>query len=503
MKKSLICICLIVLMLVLVSCKVNSDQEHIDNPPVVIPDPDIKDPNDADPDINNPIDPDPKDPIEVNKRFVVYINIDGFAKYYYDEALVKGLVPNLSAYINDGIFFDKLYNLLPSITNPVQNMIISGADSSATHNVYRYFDRTNHIVVQQQRQNDAETIYDVVKKEKITSATIRHFLAEEIFSPTNPNHLYIREPHGTVSDAIVRFDQAVKLVSGESFMNGSVSMKVDDIPQFLSIYVDDLDALGHNESSYYGYTKAKTETERMSNVLHRLNIIDSKIKELVDVYKAKGIYNDTVFLITTDHGMTPFGANSDGITSLTNKYSKTKWPALKDKLKAIDSNLIFEYLGPGEKPKESTTLVGFGAGLNMPISFMNPRVPIIELENIALELEKEVYIEKVFTRNELIQMGFWRNANVDLLVIPSEAYHFHGRSNVNGIYAVRGQHDSYLDSSRNIFGLVFGGQVKKIGILNEETYVHSFGVMIADALNVILPHANALKVDFLIEDETS
>ena len=51
------------------------------------------------------------------------------------------------------------------------------------------------------------------------------------------------------------------------------------------------------------------------------------------------------------------------------------------------------------------------------------------------KLKKEYYIAEVYTRAELIKSGFWRNANVDLLVIPSERYHFHGRDNQNNYYA--------------------------------------------------------------------
>jgi hypothetical protein len=118
-----------------------------------------------------------------------------------------------------------------------------------------------------------------------------------------------------------------------------------------------------------------------------------------------------------------------------------------------------------------------------------------ELQAIKEELLKENYIGYVFTRNELIRQGYWRGANVDLMVVPSERYHFHGQSNPSGMYAVKGQHDSYQESSRRIFGIIWGYRVEKRGDYDGETTVTSFGVAMAEALGFNLKHANAPRLD--------
>lgn len=438
-------------------------------------------------------------PFKETDNYVVYINLDGFAKYYYDIAAERGGVKTLQSVISEGVMFDNLYNLTPSITNPNQAMIISGTSSANTHNVNRYFDKINNIVIQQGRENDAETIYDKSVELGINVASVRHFPAEGVLSITNLSKLYVTEPTGKVSDASMRFDQAIKLVKGESFQSGSKTYTLDNVPRLLTIYCDDLDALGHNENDHYGYTKAKTESDRINNVIDSLNKIDSKIGELIAAYKARGIYDKTIFFITTDHGMTPFGADSISL-SLINKYSSTKWPDLSDKLKSIDSSFVFEYLGKNESPLASTTVVGVSTGLQMQLTFTKKSLTENQLQNIKQELMKEYYIDNVLTRTELIKMGYWRGANVDLLITPSERYHFHGRTNTNNIYAVRGQHDSTLDSSRHIYGIIWGYRTQKLGVYPTETIVTSFGVAMAETLGFTLQNANASRLDIFTKE---
>src|SRR5690554_1767709 len=437
--------------------------------------------------------------IELKDAYVVYINIDGFARYYYDEAVRLGVVSNLENFKNDGIFYDNLRTLTPSITNSVQNMIISGASSSKTENIYRYYDKTNDIVIQQARENAADTIYQSGVRANIKMATVRHFLAEGTLTQTNVNRLYVQVEDGVEANQVARMKQAIKLVKGEEFKNGSYVQKVSEVPRLLTIYLDEVDALGHNESPTYGVPIADNEEDRVKNVVDALEVFDGLILELVDAYKARGIYDKTAFFITTDHGMTPFGAETRS-GAFTNKYNKTRWPELSDKLKEINSEFDFEYVAPGSKPNSNTTVVGVGAGLQMPLTFKHHRLTNEELDEIALELEKEYYVEKVITRKELVELGVWRGANFDLLVIPSERYHFHNRSNnLFSTYAVRGQHDSMLDSSNHIYGIIFGGLIKENVIIKDEVRVISFGRMMAETLGLNLRDANAELLDIYKE----
>ena len=443
------------------------------------------------------------DPDNTEKKdgYVIYINLDGFGKYYYDVAKSRNLVPTLQSILGEGAVFTNLKTLSPSITNPCQAMIISGASSSKTGNVYRYYDKTLNLVIQQARENNADTIYDSVIRNGVKAATIMHFPAESVFTLTNKNAQYIKTPSGVVSNAMARFDQAIKLIKQEQITNGTILTDIDEIPRFISIYCDDLDALGHNESAYDTFSVAKSESQRVDNVVARLAQIDAKLAELIQACKDAGIYDKTTFFLTTDHGMQGFGAETDSwLDVLSNKYTKTKWPELKEKLAEINSSYIFEYVAQNKSPKSTTTVIGCGSGLQMPLTFKESHTEA-QLQEIKKQLLEEYYIADVLTRTELAKLGFWMGANVDLLVIPAERYHFHGRDNQNNNYAVRGQHDTISDHATNIYGAIWGAGIKNLGEFDGQYYNTSFGSTMAYMLGVDLKNANAPVIYEILETE--
>ena len=451
----------------------------------------------------NPENPNENGSNNQNNRdgYVIYINLDGFGKYYYDIAKSRNLVPTLQSILGEGVVFKNLKTLSPSITNPCQAMIISGASSSKTGNVYRYYDKTLNLVIQQQRENNADTIYDSVIRNGVKAATIMHFPAESVFTLTNKNALYIKTPSGVVSNAMARFDQAIKLIKQEQITNDTILTKIDEIPRFISIYCDDLDALGHNESAYDTFSIAKSESERVDNVVARLAQIDAKLAELIQACKDAGIYDKTTFFLTTDHGMQGFGAETDSwLDVLSSDYTKTKWPELKEKLAEINSKYVFEYVAQNKSPKSTTTVIGCGSGLQMPHTFKESHTED-QLQAIKKELLKEYYIADVLTRTELAKLGFWMGSNVDLLVIPAERYHFHGRDNSNNYYAVRGQHDTISENATVIFGAIWGAGIKNLGEFDGEYYNTSFGSTMAYVLGVDLKNANAPVIYEILESE--
>ena len=368
-------------------------------------------------------------------------------------------------------------------------MIVSGATSSKTQNVYRYYDKNNDIVVQQARENQADTIYQSGARNKITMASVRHFTGEDVLSPTNLNQLYVNTPFGEESNLVSRLNQAIKLIKGQEFQNGTLKQTVKDVPRFMSVYIDDLDGLGHNTDPVYGREKAKTEEQRINNVLSAIEQLDIYLPQLVDAYKSRGIYEKTAIFITTDHGMTPFG-HSSTTGSFASKYAKTKWPALRDKLKSINSEYVFEYVKAGSTPKKNTSVVGISTGLQMMLTFKNHRLSNSDLEAIKKEIEKEDYVYEVLTRKDVSDRGIWRGANIDLIVVPKEQYHFHGVDNPNMSYSVRGQHDTTLDSANHIYGMILGGLVKQNTVYKERASVLSFGSTMAEVLGINLRDAN-------------
>jgi len=442
---------------------------------------------------------------EVNKPLiddghVVYINFDGFARYYYDEAIKRdpNSLPTITQIMSEGVFFDDLRTTTPSITNPTQNMIISSATTALTKNVYRYYDRDKNIVIQQARENEMETIVDRVVDANLPIASISFYLAEPQLSPVDPERLYIRpdstnpkvvergEKRG--GDYFSRFEQLIKLVKGEPIKTGGGTVVVEKLPKLIMIYADDLDAHGHNQVENYGVPVSASESERLDKMVKELREMDEKLGDFINAAKEAGVYDKMTFFFTTDHGMTPFGAIS---SSEGGKYIHSKIADLAYALSQFDRSFELEKVEPEGKPQNRTTVVGVGANLNLQLTFRNG-ITDEELEELKEHLLKEEYVGVVKTRKELEEEGYWTYA-ADMIVSPAERYSF--APNVLAQYRVRGQHDSYLESANKIFGVVWGKGIKKGYVYEQRAYNYDFGITMAAALGLDLPQANGIVLD--------
>ena len=224
--------------------------------------------------IDDPIEepePDPSHLFTETDNYVVYINLDGFAWYYYDLAVQKGKAKTLQSLKSEG-FVQQFEQPFPIDYQPMQAMIISGASSNQTHNVYRYYDKTTNKVIQQ-AENAAQTIYDVVV-EKNPGCFGTPFSAKAFCPDRYQQALcFGTERSGCGCGGAFRpGNQSCKrcAVHGRQHHFDSLSTAS------LTIYCDDLDATGHNEAAY-NYNVATSENGRLENVLNAL-MIDGKIR---------------------------------------------------------------------------------------------------------------------------------------------------------------------------------------------------------------------------------
>ena len=484
-----------------------------------------KDKDDPD-DPNNPDNPDdPNIPVEVVREnasyfvpgtpiiddaYVVYINFDGFARYYFDALMEdSSYTPVLSQIMSEGVFFENLRTTLPSITNPLQNAILSGTTSKDTHNVYRYYDRTRNVVVQQARENDAPRITSLVSQAGITSASVSHYLAgEDGYSATDVSKLYVNVDNTlpsvvargteTYGDHFARFEQAIKLIKGEPITtySGGTPITLTDLPHFILLYCDDLDAIGHNESSHYGYEVADSEEGRLDNVVQQLKSMDQKLGELIQAAKDHGIYDQMTFFLTTDHGMTGFG---DAVRGETSDYRSSKYGALREAIRSFDSRFNLEFVAAGNTPASTSNVVAVGMNLNLQLSWAID-VTDAELEALKTMLLQLDYVYDVKTRSDLEEMGYWTYA-ADMIIAPAERYTF--SSSILSSYSVRAQHDSLQDSSNRVFGVIWGNGIKKDVVYEGEAYNYDFGAMMAAALGLQLPADISGMVLDIFEQETA
>lgn len=442
----------------------------------------------------------------VDNGHVVYINWDGFARYYYDDFIkneVDNSMPTLKMLLSEGVFFDNLHTVLPSITNPCQNMILSGSTSEITKNVYRYYNQKTNTVIQQVRENANPTIADVAVEAGLSVASVAHYLLEPVLSKGAANTYYISADSslptvaargaGFENDHFARFEQLIRLVKGQEVNAKGGKTVVQELPQLIVFYADDLDALGHNEKGYYEYKRALTEEGRMSNVLGKLKEMDQKLGEFIQACKDANVYDQITFFLTTDHGMTPFGLSSLDDAS---DYGTSKLGELQSFLKKYNSKYLMEMVAAGFSPKSSTEVVAVGANLNLQLTWKSG-ISDDELAALKEELVKLKYVGNVLTRKELAAMGYMSGA-ADMIVTPAERYVFSSQPLAQ--YAIRGQHDSMLPSANHIYGIIWGNGIKKNHIYQDVAYNIDFGVTMAACLGLVIPNANGVVLDVFTKE---
>ena len=309
--------------------------------------------------------------------YVVYFNFDGFARYYFDAYLADENLSKdstLKKLMGEGTFFENFKNALPSITNPCQNQVLSGATSAVTKNVYRYYSKSLDMVIQQERENSSKILPQVTVENGISTASVAHYLAEPYLSFSDTSKLYITTDStdpavaGTALEGsyLDRFNQLIKLVKGEPLKTSGTTVTVTELPRFIVFYADDLDALGHNESEHYGVPRVDTEEERMQKVLARLKLMDDKLGEFIEACKEKGIYDKMTFFLTTDHGMAPFGTQS---ANDAENYELSKFGDLCTDIKKFNNTYNVEMVAPNQSPSKLTNVVAVSANLNVQLTF--------------------------------------------------------------------------------------------------------------------------------------
>lgn len=149
----------------------------------------------------------------ISAKYAIYINWDAFRRDYYDWANEPGQpgTPNLNYLMSRGTYFPNAHNGFPSITNPMQTSIVTGAWPATHGNLYKYYDASENIVIASGRHNDAETIAETASACGLTTASVQQFMLQgRGTSEEDPSHLYI-QPGGRFEARVV---EATKILKG-------------------------------------------------------------------------------------------------------------------------------------------------------------------------------------------------------------------------------------------------------------------------------------------------
>ncbi len=219
-----------------------------------------------------------------NPEHVILVDWDGFDPDYLGLAPT----PNLDALASRGSL-SIAEGTFPTISNPSRASMSTGAYPEVHGNAAYYFDGETSRVVGETRFLAAETISEALAAEGRTTASVQWYMVQDHgTSYGDPEHLYV-QPGGLFEK---RVDAAIEILNLRPVDSGGKMVTVPKIPDFLAVYGVDLDAFGHAEGA------------EGPNIGPLLAELDLQLGRLVQATKEVGIYEQTAFLLTSDHGMT-------------------------------------------------------------------------------------------------------------------------------------------------------------------------------------------------------
>ena len=365
---------------------------------------------------------------------IIYINLDGFSYSYYEEFHRRKMDKNFNFLKNNNMFFKNLENGIISITNPMQSAILCGAWSNKTHNIYQHYDRVNKCVVKDKRTFDAENIAQTMEKNHKTVVSIHQFMLENNpCSNQNHNCCYLKSDKEQ-SNYLDRFQILFDVINSKPINTGKIEVNYTTLPDLICLYIDDLDALGHN-NSYDNFPARCSHYQRLEDILVRINQIFVQIDKLIDLLKEKKIYDDVVILVTTDHGMTPF-------------YGKSQIQNLQESITKLGYTVS---TSPGDDADVFLLPYTISCGLYA--------LKKVNISKIIKKLKSEGYIDVIYDKKTMITKYGLTDIGPDIMVYAKKGYHFYHRDFISGIYGA--SHDSRDESSKHIFGIIVDSSLSK------------------------------------------
>lgn len=370
------------------------------------------------------------------KKHLIYINLDGFGRYYYDRMSAgQKALPNIRKLVKHGVFFEQAYTGIPSITCPMQAGIVSGCYSDRTGNCDKYWDREANEIVLTGRLNRAQTIGEVMAEEGSTFVSIQQFALEgKGAARGRKDRLYI-EPGG---DYRKRFSVLLMLIRENVIDDEGTIYEYPEFPDAVFLFIDDLDSVGHNPPWCY----ADSEEKRVDNVCRVLAGIDGLIGETLNSLEEKGLLDSTYLLLTTDHGMVSYRGKSraEDLISTLEEWGYRVAVCKEGKVGTKD----FDILLTSHDIQCQLFLAEEADRLNV-------------MESLKKRLCGLPYVETVLTAKELAERGVYRDY-ADLLISPAEGESFSlAPLDQEHLYAA---HDSLHEKCQHIFTAVTGPGIR-------------------------------------------
>ena len=207
---------------------------------------------------------------------VAFIGLDGWGSYDLEQSLAH--MPHVRAYAKDGIYTDNKKAVLPTISAPNWASMFMGAHPDV-HGFVQNTKKPSISYTFDVKNNIFPTISQLVRNEGPTS-NIGLFCqwGGLLYLVDRKSIDYVFHiPRIFPFSHKILTDKAIKYVK-------------ETKPVLCTIVYDDLDHKGHKN----GYFSDK--------YFLGLESLDASIERIIEAYKEAGIYEDTVFILTSDHG---------------------------------------------------------------------------------------------------------------------------------------------------------------------------------------------------------
>lgn len=413
---------------------------------------------------------------------VLYINFDGFADYYLDLALEQGLVPNLAQILEEGVRFTQTRATTPTITNSAQGTIISGALTRYTDNHMRYFNKDLNKVVEEKpnRKNLAETLAEAATRQYLDVLSVNQFTVEDRGTGAgNPLANYVSAGGG-----ISRFDALTNL-----FRTGQIAgYTYETLPRVMMLYVDELDAYGHNEAANF---RQPTAEKRLEKILSFLSELDGKLGELMVAMKEAGVYDQFTFALTSDHGMFHWG-QQDAVLRQP-EYGNSKLDEIISTINKLGQGYKTYYVYPresegitAEAPADADVVVtSYGTAAQISYPGLYDEDLINEKNAVVTEaLQQLPYIGEAWGTDRLCEIGVGRKY-ADLLVALKPPYNMQHPD--VGYRSAMGGHGGNSPEEEMVPGLLWGRGVAHGRSIPEEVRTTQFIPTLARLAGINVP----------------
>ncbi|WP_028547961.1 alkaline phosphatase family protein [Paenibacillus sp. UNC451MF] len=437
---------------------------------------------------------------------VIYINWDGFAYAWYQLVQERyGGMPNLDALVKEGVLCTQAGTGIPSITGAMQQCIASGAWPEDTGNCHRYYDVPSNKVIQFARQNRLENIAEAALRNGVSLAAVNAWYFENRGTfEGNREQPYIRKE--LPSNFGQRVDEMIKIILGEPVISGSETLTFREMPRFLSVYADDIDTVAHNgRVTYEGLTVAATLPQWYDNIAQTILRMDKDLGRLLEALKDRGLFERTTIVLTTDHGMVPYGAKNKALKAAPPPEAFSCLPDLIDTIAECGRKFKGERFKvealcqEGMQAQEDTDIVVTVVTLQAQINVRFPAGHEV-FEEIVSQVMRKPYYGTHLHKEELLRRGAMTGF-ADLVISPQPPFHF-SWDGMDVPKAVGANHDSLHKQVHHIITMLSGANIQKGMTYNEQVWMVDIAPTIARLLGFEGPKdaVGAVLDDLLAEE---